>query len=210
MINGRPRHWGRPFSIPSAASRLVGPVTLAQAIQRHRLLTGFLAYDDPIILYKKNLTFSPARVIFCEKSNTMSHSTLTRFSISMPGALVERLDAMASAAGFANRSQAVTKLVRDALVEHESVRDGRDIAGTITLVYDHHKPNLQALLTAVQHDYGQQIVSTLHVHLNHDTCLEVLVVRGAVRKVEELADRLIAAKGIHHGRLTVTVTDAAE
>jgi CopG family transcriptional regulator, nickel-responsive regulator len=136
----------------------------------------------------------------------MTDDRTTRFSISMPGALARQLDALAEEAGFANRSQAVSKLVRDGLVEHQAATGNREIAGTITLVYDHHKPNLQGLLTSIQHDHHAQIISTLHVHLDHDNCLEVLVVRGKARQVKAIADHLLAAKGVKHGKLTVTTT----
>ena len=138
----------------------------------------------------------------------MKPSRSTRFSISMQGPLVKRLDAMARAQGFANRSRAVEAMVRDRLVDHAAEGGRGEIAGTVTLVYDHHRPNLQALLTAIQHDHHHAIVSTLHVHLDHDNCIEVLVVRGPAREVRALADRLCAAKGIKHGKLTVTATGA--
>ena len=133
-----------------------------------------------------------------------AHST--RFSISMQEPLVRRLDAMVRDRGFANRSRAVEAMVRDRLVEHAAGGEDNAIAGTITLVYDHHKPNLQARLTAIQHDHHHAIVSTLHVHLDHDHCIEVLVVRGRARQVRAMADRLCAVKGIQHGKLTVTAT----
>jgi len=131
---------------------------------------------------------------------------MRRFSISMPDRLVRKLDEMLKERGYANRSQAVASLVRDRLVEQAAESGRGEIAGTITLVYDHHKANLQSLLTAIQHDHHEQIVSTVHVHLDHDNCLEVLVVRGAAAKVRRISDRLISAKGIKHGRLTVTTT----
>jgi CopG family transcriptional regulator, nickel-responsive regulator len=137
----------------------------------------------------------------------MKTSTLSRFSISMSTGLARQLDAMARERGYTNRSQAVADMVRAQLVEHHAHASARDIAGTITIVYDHHRRNLQALLTGIQHDHGELIVSTLHVHLSHHVCMEVLVVRGAARAVQRLADRLIAARGVTHGRLTVTTTD---
>ena len=136
----------------------------------------------------------------------MPQDRVTRFSISMPSSLVGSLDRMVETAGFANRSQAVAKLVRDSLVDHHAAASNREIAGTITLVYDHHKPHLQELLTAIQHDHHAQIISTVHVHLDHDNCLEVLVVRGKARQVKIIADKLITAKGVKHGKLTVTTT----
>lgn len=113
---------------------------------------------------------------------------------------------MAHEKGYDNRSLAIGDMVRAHLVEHRQQFGSREIAGTITLVYDHHKPHLLELLTDIQHDHGEIIISTLHVHLDHHNCLEVLVVRGDAKRVKSVADRLIAAKGVKHGKLTVTGT----
>ena len=136
----------------------------------------------------------------------MNEARLCRFSISMPGDLVGQLDDMVKAKGYANRSQAVADMVRARLVEHNSQVGNRDIAGTITLVYDHHKPHLQAALTDIQHDHHNVIISTLHVHLDHHNCLEVLVVRGKAPVIKKIADELLATKGVVHGKLTITTT----
>ncbi len=136
----------------------------------------------------------------------MGESTLRRFSLSMPEGLVRMLDAMIHAKGYENRSQAVADMVRAQLVEHRTQEGNHEIAGTITLVYDHHKSHAQTLLTEVQHDHPDLIVATMHVHLDHDHCMEVLAVRGKGRAIHRLADRLIAAKGVKHGRLTITTT----
>jgi CopG family nickel-responsive transcriptional regulator len=136
----------------------------------------------------------------------MKTPSLSRFSVSMSRVLARRLDAMAKAKGYANRSQAVADMVRAHLVEHRAQAGTQEIAGTITLVYDHHRRNIQALLTGLQHDHGDLIVATLHVHLSHHDCMEVLAVRGRADAVRRLADRLIAAKGVSHGKLTVTTT----
>lgn len=133
-------------------------------------------------------------------------SRVTRFSISMPEDLLDQLDRLVKDAGLANRSQAVSKLVRDGLVELGSTRGEKDISGTIILVYDHHKRNLLSRLTSIQHDFGRAIVSTLHVHLDHNNCLEVLVVRGPSKHIRELANRLIAVKGVIRGRFIVAAT----
>ena len=92
------------------------------------------------------------------------------------------------------------------LVEHHGEEGDHEIAGTITLVYDHHKRNVQALLTDIQHDHQEVILSTLHVHLDHHNCMEVLAVRGKAVTVRLVADQLIAARGVKHGKLTVTTT----
>jgi len=136
----------------------------------------------------------------------MKVDQLSRFSLSMPANLVRQFDAMAQEKGFANRSQAVADLVRAALVEHHAQVGTHDIAGTVTLVYDHHKRNIQGLLTDIQHEHGNWIISTLHVHLDHHHCMEVMAVRGPAAQVKAMADQLITAKGVKHGKLTVTTT----
>jgi CopG family transcriptional regulator, nickel-responsive regulator len=108
--------------------------------------------------------------------------------------------------GYDNRSLAVADMIRDQLVEHRQNYGDRDIAGTITLVYDHHKQHVQAALTDIQHDHHDVIISSLHVHLDHDNCLEVLAVRGQAGTIKKIADELIAAKGVKHGKLTVTTS----
>jgi len=143
------------------------------------------------------------------KRNTMkdqSQQGVDRFSVSLPRQLLKDLDAMVTKKGYANRSQAIADMVRAQIIDHRQQDDATEIAGTITLVYDHHKPQLQAALTDVQHDHHDAIVSTLHVHMDHDNCLEVLVVRGKAGKVRAIADELLAAKGVKHGKLTITTT----
>ena len=131
---------------------------------------------------------------------------LSRFSLSMPADLARELDAMVKAKGYANRSQAVAELVRSRLVEHHAEAGDHEIAGTITLVYDHHQRNIQSLLTDIQHDHAAVLIATMHVHLDHHNCMEVLAVRGRADAVRQVADQLIAARGVKHGRLTVTTT----
>lgn len=113
---------------------------------------------------------------------------------------------MTAEKGYDNRSLAVADMIRAQLVEHRQHRRGGEIAGTITLVYDHHKRHVQELLTDLQHDHPGLVVATMHVHLDHDNCLEVLVTRGRAAAVKKMADQLIAAKGVKHGRLSVTST----
>jgi CopG family nickel-responsive transcriptional regulator len=136
----------------------------------------------------------------------MKDDTLSRFSLSMPTELVRQLDVMVKAKGYTNRSQAVADMVRAQLVEHHGQQGDHEIAGTVTLVYDHHKRNIQSLLTDFQHEHGDVIIAALHVHLDHHNCMEVLAVRGHAEGVKKFADRAIAIKGVKHGKLTVTTT----
>ena len=136
----------------------------------------------------------------------MKKETAARFTVSLPPTLLKQLDGMAREKGYDNRSLAVADMIRDRLIEHRQKSGSEDIAGTITLVYDHHNPHLQASLTDIQHDHHDAILSTVHVHLDHHNCLEVLLVRGKARIIRKIADELIAAKGVKHGKLTVTTT----
>jgi CopG family nickel-responsive transcriptional regulator len=136
----------------------------------------------------------------------MKNENVTRFSISLAPSLLLQLDQMSAEKGYANRSLAVADMIRNQLVEHRQKNGTEDIAGTITLVYDHHKPHLQSTLTDIQHDHHDVILSTVHVHLDHHNCLEVLLVRGKGNVIRKIADALITAKGVKHGKLTVTTT----
>lgn len=131
---------------------------------------------------------------------------VARFSVSLNGELLRDFDRMCREKGYTNRSLAVADMIRDRLVEHRQTFGDQEIAGTVTLVYDHHKPHLLELLTDIQHDHGDLIIATLHVHLDHHNCLEVLAVRGQAGRVKTVADRLIGAKGVKHGKLTITAT----
>ena len=131
---------------------------------------------------------------------------VTRFSVSLPAALARELDAMAREKGYDNRSLAMADMIRAQLVEHRQQHGDCEIAGSITLIYDHHKHHLQDLLTDLQHEHRQVILSSLHVHLDHDHCLEVLAVRGPAARIKKLADEMIAAKGVKHGKLSITGT----
>ena len=136
----------------------------------------------------------------------MATPRLSRFSVSMASDLIRKLDQMVRRKGYANRSQAVSDLVRAALVEDAGTQGSHEIAGTITLVYDHHRHEVQSRLTDIQHDHGGLIISAMHVHLDHHHCLETLAVRGKADAVRHLAERLVTVKGVIHGKLTVTTT----
>ncbi len=121
----------------------------------------------------------------------------------MDADLLQRFDEHIGAKGYGNRSEALRDLVRADLVNAHLKRDGLAVA-TLTLVYDHHVRELSEKLTDMQHDLGEHVVSTLHVHLDHDHCLEVIVLRGPAGLIQSAADRLLATKGVKHGRLVAT------
>ena len=136
----------------------------------------------------------------------MKKETVTRFSVSLPPSLLDQLDGMTRDKGYDNRSLAIADMIRGQLVEYRQKFGSEEIAGTITLVYDHHKMHVQETLTDIQHDHHEVILSTVHVHLDHHNCLEVLIVRGPAATIRKIADELTAAKGVKHGKLTVTTT----
>ena len=131
---------------------------------------------------------------------------VVRFSVSLPASLARALDQMTREKGYDNRSLAIADMVRAHLVEHRQQKGDAEIAGSITLVYDHHRHHLLDLLTDLQHDHREEIIATLHAHLDHDNCLEILAVRGRADGIKRLADEMIGAKGVKHGKLTITST----
>lgn len=133
-------------------------------------------------------------------------SGVARFGVSADERLIQRFDALIAEKGYVNRSEAVRDLMRNALVE-EQWRDGEGVAvGTVTLVYDHHTTDLADKLTEHQHAHHETIISTLHIHLDHHHCLEVVVLRGQVREIGRLASELIGTKGVKHGKFVATTT----
>lgn len=129
-----------------------------------------------------------------------------RFGVSIPDELLAKLDRLAKKKGYGSRSEALRDLVRDRFVDEEWQSLNKEVVGTVTLVYDHHVHDLADKLTDIQHDHFANIVSSTHIHLDHHNCLEVLIVRGEGRKIRRIADQLIAAKGVKHGKLVMTTT----
>lgn len=129
---------------------------------------------------------------------------LARIGVAIDEDLLKKFDELNARRGYANRSEAFRDLIRDALVQEKAAEPDAQVVGALTLVYDHHVRLLQERLTHMQHEHHAEIISTLHVHLDHHHCLEVLVLRGRSSRVRAIADRLIATKGVQHGRLTLT------
>lgn len=129
---------------------------------------------------------------------------LSRIGVAIDSDLLARFDALIAERGYSNRSEAFRDLIRDELVQRSWERPDEHVVGTVTLVYDHHVRLLNEKLTGMQHDHYHNVLSTLHVHLDHDNCLEVLVVKGKASEVRKIAEGLISTKGVKHGRLTLT------
>lgn len=130
---------------------------------------------------------------------------VVRFGVSLEADLLRRFDALVAGRGLASRSEAFRDLIRGALVEEEW-RAGGDVAGAVVLVYDHHRRDLVGRLTDIQHDAHGLIVSTQHIHLDHDLCLEIIAVKGRAGEVRRLADALRSVKGVLRGTVSLAGT----
>ncbi len=131
---------------------------------------------------------------------------MQRVTISLDDDLAQAFDRLIEERGYSNRSEAIRDLIRKALVAEEWQQADGQGAGTLTLVYDHHKNDLARRLTQMQHDEHDIIIATLHVHLDHHNCLEVLILKGEAARVRALADKLISCKGVKHGTFSGTTT----
>jgi CopG family nickel-responsive transcriptional regulator len=138
----------------------------------------------------------------------MQDDALTRFGVSIPNDLLTQFDKMIQGQGYANRSEAIRDLMRKSLLQNDSYPDSQLVAGTIVMVYDHHANELPTILMELQHEYHHDNISTMHIHLNHEQCLEILVVRGGVQRLRELSDRIRVLKGVLYAELSVTHIDS--
>ena len=134
-------------------------------------------------------------------------SDLLRFGVSIEEDLLQSFDQLIAERGYANRSEALRDLIRDALVEGrlEKQQEAIDVLGSLTLVYDHHAHELAEKMSEIQHESHEMVVSVLHVHISHDDCMEVIVLRGRAGKVRQMADALLCLKGVKHGKLFITL-----
>lgn len=135
---------------------------------------------------------------------------LVRFSVAVPEDMLAGFDALIARRGDArNRSEAIRDLMRAALVRENLRTPDEQVIGSLTMIYDHHTGDLTRRLDEVQHDYTDEIVSTMHVHLDHHNCLEILALRGTGARIYELADRLLSLRGVRHGKLTCSATETS-
>lgn len=129
---------------------------------------------------------------------------MKRFGVSLEEDLLQELDAFVSEQRFPNRSQAIRFLIRNNLVKDKGERN-QNVSGCIVLVYDHHRRDLLSKLVAIQHKHEGLILSSQHVHLDHDNCIESILLKGKADQIKTLADNLIAIKGIKHGQLVISL-----
>ena len=132
--------------------------------------------------------------------------SVKRFGISLDYSLLRSFDRHIAKKGYANRSEAIRDLIRDSLVKEEWEYGEKETVGAITIVYSHDTRELTDTLTDIQHNFHTSIISSMHVHLDHHNCLEVIIVKGKGKEIKKIADRLIGTKGVKHGKLSLATT----
>ncbi|MGG3280272.1 nickel-responsive transcriptional regulator NikR [Paenibacillus solani] len=133
----------------------------------------------------------------------MEDSSLKRFGVSMEGHLLRKFDHLVTQKGYANRSEAVRDLVRDALVQQSWELEEQIVAGSILLFYNHHQRNLLEELTTIQHDMHDNILATTHFHLDKASCLELIIVKGKAKDIKLLSNKMTSLKGVEYGKFIV-------
>jgi CopG family nickel-responsive transcriptional regulator len=136
-------------------------------------------------------------------------SDLSRIGVAIATGLLGEFDALIAKRGYTNRSEAFRDLIRAELVRESSSRPAGRVVGSLTVVYDHHVRLLEEKLTEMQHHHHRLILSVLHVHLDHDNCMELIALRGASADVQRLAGLLAATKGVKHAQLAITASSDA-
>jgi CopG family nickel-responsive transcriptional regulator len=130
---------------------------------------------------------------------------LVRFGVSLEKDLLARFDAHLKGKKYTNRSEAIRDLIRQDLIKRQW-QEGKEVSGTITIIYDHHKRELVNRLMDIQHDFGDIIISTQHIHLDHHNCLEIIALKGRPKAAQELTDTLRAVKWVKHATLCMSTT----
>jgi CopG family nickel-responsive transcriptional regulator len=130
---------------------------------------------------------------------------LSRTGVSLDEDLLQEFDHLITRRGYQNRSEAIRDLIREALLT-DNVTSNKPVVGTLTLVYDHHVPNLSQKLTEAQHSAGAMILAATHVHLDHNYCLEVIIMKGRSTALQDLAHRMLALRGVELGKLVLTTS----
>ncbi len=131
--------------------------------------------------------------------------SLVRFGVSISATLSEKFDQLIRQKNYANRSEAIRDLIRKELVQEE-IDKNSEVIGVVNILYNHHKRELGEKLTDLQHEHHSLVLSSMHIHLDHDNCVEVIIMRGTSQHVKNLADLLIASKGVKHGTVNLTST----
>ena len=126
-----------------------------------------------------------------------------RFGVSLSEVLLKKFDNKIKREGYNNRSEAIRDLIRDSFLE-EKIADDREVAGTLTIIFNHHTANLSQQLDEIQHKNHEKIISKLHIHLDHKNCMEVIVLKGTSKTIREIGKKITSLRGVKHGKLTFT------
>jgi len=129
---------------------------------------------------------------------------ITRFGVSIEPDLLQKFDKIIKKKGYTNRSEAIRDMIRENLITQKIEDFQTEAIGTLTMIYNHHAGNLTNKLLDVQHHHHKEILTTTHIHVDHDNCLEVLVLKGKAGRIKRLADNIKSLKGIKHGELVMT------
>jgi CopG family nickel-responsive transcriptional regulator len=135
---------------------------------------------------------------------------LSRFGVSIDSSLLKKFDRFIKGTGYRNRSEAFRDLVRARLVEEQIKDPSSQGLGVLSLVYDHHKRELEERLTELQHQHHTSVIAATHVHVDHDNCLEVILLKGRVGTMRHIADSLSSLKGVKHSKLVLTSTEKTQ
>ncbi len=127
---------------------------------------------------------------------------IKRFGVSIESGLLEKFDRYINSNNYRNRSEALRDLIRKELVHDQWTKTGEEVAGAIVIVYDHHSHDVVGRLLEIQHDCSSIIISSQHIHLDHKNCLEIIVVKGKIDRIDELASKLKSIKGVKHATLS--------
>ncbi len=130
---------------------------------------------------------------------------VARIGVSLDRDLLSKFDDIISAQSYENRSEAIRDLIRHRLVVAEIDAD-KLVVATLTIVYDHHRPNLAEKLVDMQHGAGSRVLAATHVHLDHHNCLEVIIMHGRAGELRDLANGILSLRGVKHGQLVITTT----
>jgi len=168
--------------------------------------SGFLFPLHKMIVRKRLDSDTKTMISWCYFSNKDNTMSVKRFGISLDASLLKSFDRHIAKKGYASRSEAIRDLIRDSLVKEEGEYGEKETVGSITIIYSHDTRELTDNLTDMQHDFHTSIISSMHVHLDHHNCLEVIIVKGKGRDIKNIADRLIGIKGVKHGKLSLTTT----
>lgn len=133
-------------------------------------------------------------------------SELVRFGVSIDRNLLESYDRLIVGRGYSSRSEALRDLIREELIRQKiEMQSDIQVLGSLTIIYDHHARNLTQEMGKIQHDFYQNILSVMHLHISHDDCMEIIALRGIVAEITELANCLLSLKGVKNGKLFLTL-----